>query len=81
MRREQLEHVLRAATWIVQEHDFLVVGSAAVLGSFDETQLPVEATRSDEADLAPYNDPDGDKSLMLEGSLGQGSQFHATFGY
>lgn len=81
MKREQLEHVLRAASKIVAEHDFLVVGSAAVLGTFDDDELPIEATRSDEADLAPYNDPDGEKSLMVEGSLGQGSQFHATFGY
>jgi hypothetical protein len=81
MKREQLEHILRAASWIVDEHDFLVVGSAAVLGTFDDHELPIEATRSDEADLAPYNDPDGEKSLMVEGSLGQGSQFHATFGY
>jgi hypothetical protein len=81
VKREQLEHVLRAASRIVAERDFLVVGSAAVLGTFDDDQLPFEATRSDEADLAPYNDPDGEKSLMVEGSLGQGSQFHATFGY
>lgn len=81
MRREQLEHVLRAASRIVDERDFLVVGSAAVLGTFHDDELPIEATRSDEADLAPYNDPDGEKSLMVEGSLGQGSQFHTTFGY
>ncbi len=81
MKREQLEHVLRAASTIAAEHDFLVVGSAAVLGTFDDDELPMEATRSDEADLAPYNDPDGEKSLLVEGSLGQGSQFHATFGY
>lgn len=81
MRREQLEHVLRAASRIVDERDYLIVGSAAALGSFDDDQLPLEASRSDEADLAPYNDPDGEKSLLLEGSLGQGSQFHATFGY
>jgi hypothetical protein len=81
VKREQLEHVLRAASRIVDERDFLVVGSAAVLGTFDDDQLPFEATRSDEADLAPYNDPDGEKSLMVEGSLGQGSQFHVTFGY
>jgi hypothetical protein len=81
VKREQLEHVLRAASRIVAERDFLVVGSAAVLGTFDDDELPFEATRSDEADLAPYNDPDGEKSLMVEGSLGQGSQFHATFGY
>jgi hypothetical protein len=81
VKREQLEHVLRAASRIVDEPDFLVIGSAAALGTFDDDQLPVEATRSDEADIAPYNDPDGEKSLMVEGSLGQGSQFHATFGY
>jgi len=81
VKRQQLEHVLRAASTIVAERDFLVVGSAAVLGTFDDDQLPFEATRSDEADLAPYNDPDGEKSLLVEGSLGQGSQFHATFGY
>lgn len=81
MKREQLEHILRAASRIVDEHDFLVVGSAAALGTFDDDQLPPEASRSDEADIAPYNDPDGGKSLVVEGALGQGSQFHATFGY
>jgi len=81
MKREQLEHILRAATRIVGERDFLIVGSAAVLGTFDDDQLPPAASRSDEADIAPYNDPDGTKSLMVEGSLGQGSQFHTTFGY
>jgi hypothetical protein len=81
VKREQLEHILRAASRIVDERDFLVVGSAAVLGTFGDDQLPYEATRSDEADIAPYNDPDGEKSLRIEGSLGQGSQFHTTFGY
>lgn len=81
MRRGQLEHVLRAASRIVGQADFLVVGSAAILGSFDETALPPAATRSDEADLAPFDDPDGSKSFAVEGSLGQGSLFHGTFGY
>src|SRR5664280_954672 len=67
MKREQLEHVLRAASRIVDERDFLVVGSAAVLGTFGDGQLPYEATRSDEADIAPYNDADGEKSLRVEG--------------
>jgi hypothetical protein len=35
---------------------------------------------SDEADLAPFDDPDGSKSLAVEASLGQGSLFHGTFG-
>ena len=52
MKRPQLEHVLRAAARIVNRPDFLVVGSAAILATYDEAMLPVEATRSDEADLA-----------------------------
>jgi hypothetical protein len=55
LKREQLEHVLRAASGIVGERDFLVVGSAAALGTFDDDQLPYAASRSDEADIAPYN--------------------------
>ena len=66
MRRADLEHVLRAASRIVNQRDFLVVGSAEILGSFEETLLPPAATRSDEADLAPYDDPDGEKSLAVE---------------
>ncbi len=81
MKRDQLEYVLRAAARIVDQRDFLVVGSAAILATFDDDRLPYEASRSDEADLAPYDDPDGQKSLRVEGSLGQGSRFHATFGY
>jgi len=81
VRRAELEHVLRAASRILHQRDFLVVGSAAILGSFDDDALPVEATRSDEADLAPYDDADGIKSMEIEGSLGQGSMFHGTFGY
>jgi len=81
VRRAELEHVLRAAARVVGQQDFLVVGSAAILASVDDELLPVEATRSDEADLAPYDDPDGEKSLAVEGSLGQGSRFHDSFGY
>ena len=81
MKREQLEHVLRAASRIIGEPDLLVVGSAAILGSHDEEELPSAATRSDEADLAPFNDPDGTRSTAIEGSLGAGSRFHESFGY
>ena len=81
MKREELEHVLRAASRVVNQRDFLVVGSAAILATYDDDVLPDEASRSDEADLAPFDDPDGKKSLQVEGALGQGSRFHDTFGY
>ena len=82
MKRAQLEHVLRAAADILDQRDILVVGSAAILATYDDESLPYEASRSDEADLAPFDDdPQGGKSLLVEGSMGQGSQFHETFGY
>ena len=81
MKRAQLEHILRASAHIVEQGDFLIVGSAAILGTYADDQLPLEASRSDEADVAPFDDDAGEKSLQIEGSLGQGSMFHETFGY
>jgi len=46
VRREQLEHILRAAAQITKQKDLLVIGSQSVLASWDETQLPPEAVRS-----------------------------------
>ena len=70
MKREELEHVLRAASRIVGQRDFLVIGSAAILGTYSEDVLPRVASRSEEADLAPFDDPTGEKSAAVEGSLG-----------
>ena len=81
MRAEQLEHVLRAAASVLGQSDFLVIGSAAILASFPDDDLPIEATRSDEADLAPFDDPDGDKADRVDGAIGEGSPFHTLFGY
>lgn len=46
MNRDQLEHVLRAASAIVGVTDVLVIGSQAVLGSIPDDRLPPEATMS-----------------------------------
>ena len=81
MKRAELEHVLRAASQILEQRDFLVIGSAAILGSYPDEVLPLAASRSQEADLAPFDDPTGEKSAAVEGSLGQLSQFHLMFGY
>jgi len=81
VKRAEFDHVLRAAAHALGQHDFLVIGTAALLGSYPEGRLPERAPRSREADLAPFDDPDGDKSMLLEGSLGLGSQFERTFTY
>lgn len=44
MNREQLAHVLRSAAQIVDDPEILVVGSQAILGTYDDTLLPDEAT-------------------------------------
>lgn len=81
MRREQLEHVLRAASTVVGERDILVIGSQAVLASIDDEHLPAEATTSIEADLALADDPDDEKADRIDGAIGELSEFHATHGY
>lgn len=81
MNRDQLAHVLQAACRIVEDSGIVVLGSQAVLGSYDADALPESATRSIEADLAFWNDPDDAKSDEVDGSIGELSAFHETFGY
>ena len=81
MTREQLEHILRAASAIVGEHDILVIGSQAILGTVPDERLPVEATTSIEADVAFFDDPADEKADQVDGAIGELSTFHETFGY
>lgn len=81
MRRTELEHVLRAASTVLGERNLLVIGSAAILGTYPESLLPPEATRSDEAGLASFDDPDGAKATRIDAAIGELSPFHSSFGY
>jgi hypothetical protein len=58
-----------------------VIGSQAVLATFDEAVLPAEATLSREADVAFWDDPHNKTSDLVDGALGELSQFDATNGY
>jgi hypothetical protein len=80
VRRDQLEHLIRAAGAILGEQEILVIGSQAILGSVSEDRLPREATRSIEADLVPLDDAEETKSTLLDGTIGELSPFHETFG-
>lgn len=81
MNRAQLQHVLRAASGIVVGSEPVVIGSQAVLGSHDEADLPIEATRSIEADICFLDDADEEKADQVDGAIGELSRFHAAFGY
>ncbi|RHW25009.1 hypothetical protein D0Z08_21445 [Nocardioides immobilis] len=56
MRRDQLEHAIRTACQIIQQPEVIVVGSQAVLGTYDESQLPA-AAMSIEVDKLPIAAP------------------------
>ena len=77
MTREQLEHLIRAASVIADDDEIVVLGSQAILGQFPEAPEPMRV--SVEADLFPRNHPE--RADILEGSIGELSPFHETFGY
>ena len=77
MQRPQLEHIIRAAAGITGAKEFVIIGSQAVLGQFPNS--PAELLVSIEADLFSLRSPaDAD---LIDGSIGEGSPFHQTFGY
>ena len=80
MNREQLAHILRAASTIVDDPNILVIGSQSVLATFDEDELPDAATASMEVDLAYFDDPTEDKADAVDGAIGELSPFHEMNG-
>ena len=79
MKRSQFDHTIRAAASILGEDEILVIGSQAIHGSLAE--LPPEAERSIEVDIAAFDDADSGKADLIDGSIGEASLFHQTFGY
>lgn len=80
MNREQFEHTVRAAAAVLGISEILVIGSQALHASMSGP-LPDEASRSVEADVAVFADADGRGADVIDGSIGEASMFHATFGY
>ncbi|SON61354.1 hypothetical protein MSIMFI_02859 [Mycobacterium simulans] len=80
MTRQQLAHLLRSACAIARDANVLVLGSQSILGSFDEEDLPPEATASQEADIAFLDDPGRNKADEVEGAIGEMSTFHEEHG-
>lgn len=79
MRRDQFEHLIRAAGGVLNENEIIVVGSQAILGSHP-TELPPEATISRELDVLPLDDTEDAKADLIDGTLGEGSVFDESFG-
>ncbi|HKY60174.1 MAG TPA: DUF6036 family nucleotidyltransferase [Gemmatimonadota bacterium] len=80
MNRKAFDHAVRAAGAVLGENEVLVIGSQAIHATISRN-LPPEAERSIEADVAALNDPDERKADLIDGSIGEASMFHETFGY
>jgi len=77
MRRNELEHLIRAASAITDQYEIMVIGSQSILGAL--ASPPDSLLESMEADVYPLNRPD--LADLIDGSIGEGSPFHERFGY
>jgi hypothetical protein len=77
MRRVDLEHIIRASADIAADDEIIVIGSQAILGQFPDA--PADLLVSVEADVYPRSHPE--RWELIDGSIGELSPFHATFGY
>ena len=80
MNREQVAEVLRAASQLVDDRP-LVMGSQAILGTYEEDVLPPSATMSMEVDVAFLDDRARVKADLVTGAIGEDSSFHQLRGY
>jgi len=76
MNRQELEHLIRAAGSITSCRDIVVLGSQAILAAFPNA--PEELLVSMEADVYPLEAPE--LADLIDGSIGEISPFHNTFG-
>jgi hypothetical protein len=77
MNRSNLEHIIRASAAITGANKIVVIGSQSILGP--HPNAPRECLISQEADVFTFRDAkDGE---LVDGSIGEGSPFHSTFGY
>ena len=84
MRRDQLEHAIRAACQIIGRPEVIVVGSQSILGTFGEDELPLRATMSGEVDILPIassNEETAQLADRIEGVAGEFSPFEELHGF
>ena len=77
MKRQDLEHLIRASSDITKEYELVVVGSQAILGT--DPNPPAELTVSAEVDIYPLNRPELAHDIDVH--IGEGSPFHELNGY
>ena len=78
MTPQQLDLILDAVGLVLGDQRVIVIGSQAVLASLDTP--PAETVVSIEADIIPFDDPDGCKADLIDGAIGELSEFQDRWG-
>ncbi len=76
MKKQQVDHVLRAAGGITGEKQFIIIGSQSLHGKYPD--LADDIVRSAKVDLIAKRDASRTDWLNV---IGQDSKFHEQFGY
>jgi hypothetical protein len=77
MTIDQLEHAIRAACAVANDSEVIVFGSQSILG--EHPYAHEDLRQSVEADVMPKNQRD--RVDLIDGSLGELSDFHHTHGF
>jgi hypothetical protein len=80
LRRDDIDHILRAAASITNHRRFVVIGTGAVI--ITARHIPASMTVTPEIDLYAdgISDPEP-MSDLIDITIGHGSMFHRTFHY
>ena len=76
MRRDQLEHIIRAAAAVTKQNDLIIIGSQAILGQYPNAPEPLLVSM--EADIYAPGAPH--LSDYIDGALGPDTAFDTTHG-
>lgn len=80
LRKQDIAHLLRAAAAVTRCSVFVMVGTGAVIARVPRLPLDLMLTR--EIDIFPLGPDDPESmSTLIDGTIGEGSQFDVTFGY
>jgi hypothetical protein len=77
VRRDQLEHAIRAACDVSGDTELIVFGSQAILATAPDA--PASLRASIEVDIQARTFPE--RTDLIDGALGEDSMFHATHGF
>ena len=76
MNRQEFEHIIKACANATNGHEFLIIGSQAILGSVPDA--PRELRVSMELDVCPLPFTES-AAAIIDGNIGELTRFHETF--